>query len=641
MNEKYSQLEAELKGQTLTVTYHRARYNPKDTEKIEISAIEPGSTVPLGVQSKSFYYVNKILLVEDIEDTSDVLVVYTQDGYVYAYRHNNVNSHPLTRFMTVRSKAFFVWLSRRSLQLAYVSCVINKYQLPVKEIRFSIGNEVERFKKIPVFSEGIKPIELLRRGVSYDRVLLKPLLQGEPQINSSISISVKIDDRYSDRTASHFLTRGTKLYTNRPKWYYAPITQTRRNGFNVNIRRNGHGGLSIVRRRLGDVENTLRFRFYESVLVSFILYHLAHTVRKLSRKKVNLYFEKLAGQAEEGAIDVFRKARNDSKFSKNYYIIRDMALIYESIKKEKGVVRNFTLHSYWLMYRANNVIATEVPQHMNILRSGNKYARRAPYTQTFVFLQHGITYLKPQDKTTSFKKGREGEPDYMIVNSKKERDIASDMLNIKEERLINSGMAIFDNTKYNHITAKSTDIVTIMLTWKPYEEHIQDFVESTYYKTTVQLYDSVSKLVKKENIRIIAHPKFKNHMLGTDMESVLWQGTVSDALEQTKLVITDYSSVCYNVFYQGGGVIFYQPDLDCYQQETGKLIPRDDEYIGERVFSSEHVDTLLGNVLKDGAVNLASLRSKRFVDNYKTINEYSDGKNIERIYTALHDLKLV
>lgn len=640
MNDKYSQLKAVLQGQTLTVTYHRTRYNPKDSETVSVTDIEPGTTIALRVQSKSFHFNNKILLVEDIKGTSDTLVVYTEEGNVLAYRHTS-KSHPLSRFLTVRSKVFFVWLTRNNLRLAYVACVVNKYKLPVKEIHFSIGDEVERVKHIPIFNGGINPLRLLREGVAYDRVLLKPLLQGEPQINSSISMKIKLDDSYNDRSMDHFLTRGTKRYTNRTKWYYAPITQTRRDGFNVNIRRNGHGGLSIVRRKLEGVENTLRFRFYESIIVSFTLYTLAHIVRRVSHRKVNLYFEKLASQAEEGAIDMFRKARDESRLSKNYFIIRDTALAYDSIKHEKGVVRNFTLRSYWLMYRANNIIATEVPQHMNILRSGNKYARRAPYSQTFVFLQHGITYLKPQDKTTSFKKGREGEPDYMIVNSKKERDITSDMLNLKEERLINSGMAIFDNVKYNHITAKSPDIVTIMLTWKPYEEHIQDFAESTYYKTTVELYDRVSKLVDKKNIRIIAHPKFKNHMLGTDMESVLWQDSVSDALEQTKLVITDYSSVCYNVFYQGGGVIFYQPDLDEYQQATGTLIPHDDEYVGERVFSMDAMDTLLAKSIKNGVVKLSTLRSKRFIEAYATINEHLDGRNVERIYAALHDMKMV
>lgn len=641
MNNKYSKLTAELDGDELKISNLRARYNPGDIKIINIADIEPESTTTIGMKAKSFHYSNKIILIKDIPNSTDTIIVYTANSSVRVYRHSNPETHPLSSFLTVKSKVFFLWLSRRCLTIAYLCCVINKYKVPVKSVQFTIGNnEVARNKDVPLFTGGIKPLQLFSRGLFVDRISIKTLLNGEPEINSRIGLSIFFDDS-DDRAAHYFLAKGSRRYSNKTKWYYAPIAQIRRDGFSVSIRRNGHGGLSIVRRRLEDIEKTVKFRFYESLPVSFILYHVAHLIRKVSRVQVNLYFEKLASQAEEGAINIFRKARDESTLSKNYFIIRDTAEVYDSIKDERNVVRNFTLRSYWLMYRANNIVATEVPQHMNILRSGNKYARRAPYSQTFVFLQHGITYLKPQDKTTSFKKGREGEPDYMIVSSEKERDITSDMLSIEEERFIISGMPIFDGVKYNHITTQSSDIVTIMLTWKPYEEHIQNFVESTYYKTVTELYVILKNLVHKDNIRIIAHPKFKNQMMGTEMESVLWQDTVASALEQTKLVITDYSSVCYNVFYQGGGVIFYQPDLEKYQQETGILIPHDDEYIGERVFYEEDIEKLLKKVLKGGKVDLQTLRSKRFIENYKSINEYNDGKNIYRIYEALHEINIV
>ena len=125
------------------------------------------------------------------------------------------------------------------------------------------------------------------------------------------------------------------------------------------------------------------------------------------------------------------------------------------------------------------------------------------------------------------------------------------------------------------------------------------------------------------------------------MKDTLWNKPISEALEKTKLLITDYSSVCYNSFYQGSGVIFYQPDLELYEKENGKLIPNDDEYIGKRAFNIEELEGILKQSINNKKIDLNKLRTKKFENNYKLINEFSDGKNIERIYQELIKLKLI
>ena len=88
-------------------------------------------------------------------------------------------------------------------------------------------------------------------------------------------------------------------------------------------------------------------------------------------------------------------------------------------------------------------------------------------------------------------------------------------------------------------------------------------------------------------------------------------------------MITDYSSVAYNSFFQGTGVIFYQPDLLLYERENGKLIPNDDEYIGERVFTIDDLEDVIKKTIKDGKIDLGQVRTKEFKEIYETINEFS------------------
>jgi len=625
-----SKLTVVVKGERLVISYDRSRSVPTDTMEIDFSATPLNKRQETGFKVKSFALKDKLIFTKSLSGDSTI-VVFTEGNSLKYFIHNDHRTHPLTPLLTVKSKTF-LHLSKRHLRLFYACFIDNRYELPINATYLTIGDDYKKEMDYPVFRHFPSKIELIKKAIFVNKIPIAPLLEGEPTISEKIGVSVDIDGTVM---AGHYLTKGSKrLEARGRKWFYAPITRVRRKGYSVSVRRNGFGGLNIVRRPLSEIEKTIKFRFYESMFVSFCLYHAAHAARRLSSRVVNIYFEKSANQAEEGAVDLFRKARASS-ITSNYFIINKESKDFLSIKDEAGVIPNFTLRSYWLLYRANNFISTETAGHANVLRSDNRYMRSAPYSQRFIFLQHGVTYMKAHEKNTSFTRNREAEPDYMIVNSKKERDVVVDMLDLEEERVLNTGMLIFDQIPYGHIDQKSPDVVTIMLTWKPYEEHLKDATKSTYYRTVIELYDILEPLVGKGNIRMVVHPKFSEHMKKTDMAEAMWQGTIADVLKETKLLITDYSSVCYNVLYQGGAVVYYQPDLDQYEHANGKLIPADNEYTGYRVFTETEARKLIEGSIKNGNIDLSKLRTKAHVDNYLAINEHHDGRNIDRIYSEL------
>ena len=45
------------------------------------------------------------------------------------------------------------------------------------------------------------------------------------------------------------------------------------------------------------------------------------------------------------------------------------------------------------------------------------------YEKKFIFLQHGVTYLKAHQQNSPYGKGKEAEPYYMVVGSEKEMDL--------------------------------------------------------------------------------------------------------------------------------------------------------------------------------------------------------------------------
>lgn len=155
------------------------------------------------------------------------------------------------------------------------------------------------------------------------------------------------------------------------------------------------------------------------------------------------------------------------------------------------------------------------------------------------------------------------------------------------------------------------------------------------------IYHMLTKYTDSSNIIIVPHPKMAELLENTPLNDTMWKRPISEVLGIAKLLITDYSSVCYNSFYQGGAVIFYQPDLELYEQEVGPLIPSDEEYIGVRTFDMEELERAVERIIVDGKILLEEGRTREYERRYDTINEYHDGRNIERIAQELAKRELI
>lgn len=634
-----NKLNIQLDATELKVEQKRARVTPDDIDSIEISSIKPGSRHRLSIVPVRNSQKNKIWLVKHLESINSSVVVYSNENAFYCYRHIS-NNNPLASFISVKSRVLWLGLNRWHLRILTGLYITDTYNIlsGYKNIKTTIYIDNHNSKRIdvPISKHEPSKLNILLKGVRFLSFPMSKLagIKDAP-INMPVQLRIEADDEAPFRYDLHKIDR----YIKNPLFYYAPIKAIHFQAEKaVHVRRSRLGAVVLMRRYLEPIEKTARFRFYESRLVSFLMYRLAAIIGRISKRKINIYYEKNAAKAEEGTFEVFLSAR-DSTASKNFYIINNDSPDYERIKNENGVVANHRLKAYWYIYRANSVISTEAPSHVTVLRSNNRYLRKSLYGKKFVFLQHGVTYMKCQGPNSAFIVGKEAEPTYMVVGSKKERDVVVDMLRLPEERLIMSGLPIYDNVKYMNITEDSPDIVTVMLTWKPYEEHISDFSKTSYYKNTIMIFDELVKKMPPQNIRIVAHPKVSDALSRTNLKASLWAKPISEALIGTKLLITDYSSVCYNTFYQGSGVIFFQPDIKLYEAENGALIPNDNEYIGPRTFKKKDLVAQINVAInKDGRVNLDKLRAENYVTNALSINEFHDAKNVERLCGKLVEL---
>jgi hypothetical protein len=458
------------------------------------------------------------------------------------------------------------------------------------------------------------------------------------KLGDGINTSIICRKQVGPNLVTRRLSYKQKRLKTRTKLYYRPfsVRHYRSQDRCLHLRRTGKGSLVIVRRKMEPIEKTLRFRFIESWPVSLFLFCLGRMQRTFSRNKVILFYEKFSSKAEEGAYELFCMARAQAGVTA-YYIIDEDSDDYPRIQGE-NVVGKYSSKYYRAIYCANTFIGTEIPTHLSILRSNNRYLRHCFYSGEFVFLQHGIIYMKNLGTTSSFVRGREGAADHIVVSSKKEQQIVMRDLLYDEDQTMLTGLGQFDTIEYGKINSESRDIVTVMLTWKPYDENQSDILQTTYCQSLQQVLNVVLRFISKEQLRVVAHPKVVDSLAHSSLHQILWKGSIKEALTQTKLLITDYSSVCYNVFYQGGAVLFYQPFLQQYEAEMGPLIPSDDEFIGSRAFSEQELaEQLAKGIDISGHIILHTMRLTHYEQIYASINEFCDGNNLQRIFQALID----
>lgn len=644
-----SDINVEFKNGLLVIEKKTSRQNKNNIEKIPFEFLEYGKLYISKIKPTNKKEKNKVLFMQKISDTENlneknidddndrknkkILAVYSNNEKVQ-YIYCSLNSL-YKRLVNLRFKVLTIGLSKKRLKIRLVAYLINKYNLNIEETKFYIDEKLHKNDNLKQYKQQLSRIKMFKKeNIHIFDFKIKDILEDDSIINGVIKYTLKINGTSVNYRIGIRSKKNINIQHN-----YSPIKSIFVKDFAIHIRRTIKGDLTFVKRKKEPFENTLKYKLLENRFVSGILYNISKIAIKKRKNKINVFYEKFSQKAEEGTLELFLLICKKNNNTKNYFVIDKNSKDYEKIKNIKGVVKKYSLKYYWIIYNANNFISTEVPIHLNILRSNNSNLRKSLTDKTFVFLQHGIIYMKSLKKNSPFGKGKEGQVSYIVAGSEKEKDVIVEMLGINEEQVLKTGLPIFSKIKYNHINNDSEDCVTVMLTWKPYEEQLYDFEKSSYYKNVVEICTMLKKYVDKVNL--IAHPKAQELLASTDLKETLWDKPISQALEKTKLLITDYSSVCYNSFYQGSGVIFYQPDLELYQKENGDLIPKNDEYIGKSAFTINELEQILKDSINNKKIDLKNLRTKEFEDNYKLINEFSDGKNIERIYDELVKLKLI
>src|SRR5699024_9722484 len=193
-----------------------------------------------------------------------------------------------------------------------------------------------------------------------------------------------------------------------------------------------------------------------------------------------------------------------------------------------------------------------------------------------------------------FKKTGNGDPDLYIASSELEKKIIMENLKYDDEEVVITGLSRWDVLEDKSKSKEKKEIL-LMPTWRPWLDDVpeEEFINSDYYHYYINLLNSkrLKKLLENGNLimNFYIHPKLMGYInnFHTKSEHIkiyqFGEEKINKLIMGCSLLITDYSSVAWDQFYQGKPTIFYQFDYKDYEMQQESYIDMTKDLFGDRV----------------------------------------------------------
>lgn len=361
-----------------------------------------------------------------------------------------------------------------------------------------------------------------------------------------------------------------------------------------------------------------------------------------SRKKIWVIFEKYSTEAQDNGYYFFKYCMENLPQEEKkhiYYILDKKAPMWRHMEKYgKNVVPFMSTRHMLYMLAARIYVASDARSHGFAWKPKPNIISRESSKRPILFLQHGVTALKRVDRL--FGKHGSTPMTYFNVTSEFEQKIVTDHFGYPAENVPILGFARWDVLKNKEQADKKN--ILFMPTWRPWLEEQSDqvFEESEYCRRYRSILENrqLQEILSAGHVKIIfhIHPKLKEFLKAFQTENsnveLIEQGTrpLNELIMECSMLLTDYSSVSWDVYYLGKPVVFYQFDYDLYMQANGSYLDMKKELFGDRYITEEEVIRGLEEYVQNDfreKEKYGSLRQEYFA--------YNDQNNCKRILEFL------
>lgn len=257
-----------------------------------------------------------------------------------------------------------------------------------------------------------------------------------------------------------------------------------------------------------------------------------------------------------------------------------------------------------------------------------------------IFIQHGITIGLIQSLMFENTKA-----DLFVCGAKPEYEYVKNKFGYPDGNVQYLGFARFDNLHEN--TTKNQ--ILVMPTWRQWipsstwksenlEKCREIFLKSEYFDRYNSLINNqeLIDLLEQYNLELIFYPHYEMQvyvdLFKTQSDKVIIarkdEYDVQQLLKESKILITDYSSVAFDFAYMRKPVIYYQFDNDIYYKghyQKG-YFDYEEHGFGPVVYECKNIVQELNNLLNK------QNQENNYSDRYEQFFPLYDKDNCERIY---------
>ncbi|EMB5542039.1 CDP-glycerol glycerophosphotransferase family protein [Campylobacter coli] len=343
-------------------------------------------------------------------------------------------------------------------------------------------------------------------------------------------------------------------------------------------------------------------------------------------------------EADDNAEHLYRYIMQNHPEREIVFALRKESLDWERLEKEGFNLVEFGSFEFErIIKKASKVISSHADEYL---------MRYITSRQQFIFLQHGVI----KDDLSKWLNSK--KIDLFITSTKAEYDsIANDYNHYKfgKKEVVLTGLARHDALlKNNQCNARQ---IIIMPTWRANIVGValgsskrglqSDFTQSEYFQKWNLLLNSniLQKLCEKYDYTIVfnPHPNIIPYLKDFNIPSYVKIANHNESLQElfcnSSLMITDYSSVAFEMAYLNKPVIYYQFDKD--------------EFFAKHLYAKGYFDYEkdgFGPVVEDEESLLKELENLLqndcnpfgiYKDNIDSTFAFKDGKCCERIYKVI------
>jgi glycosyltransferase involved in cell wall biosynthesis/CDP-glycerol glycerophosphotransferase (TagB/SpsB family) len=365
----------------------------------------------------------------------------------------------------------------------------------------------------------------------------------------------------------------------------------------------------------------------------------------MKHRKIMLIHEKRCYRAADNGFAFFKYCMENAVCEKQkrdiYYVIDKSSPHYERVKQwDDHVINYLSLKHVLYGIVCSVIVSSESKTHYYVRYASASIVKFLIQRSRHVYLKHGIFAIKKVDPIPFWRQKS------VLMTAVSEQEAAIIRRYLRYDR---SSIAITGNARFDYLSDKSKGHKEFLLMpsirAQLFFSGENDFKASNYYRAYSSLLKSekLVSLLKKHGYAL----NFYLHPSLSQFEHLFHSGdalvkTVNDddipideLLMRCGMLITDYSSVAWDVLYMNKPTLFYQFDFDLFSNNPGSYMDMSKDLPGDRCEAEEELLDLIAKYAENGL---------RIPDKYAKMREgffaYMDRDNCKRIAEEIKRRKL-